>query len=258
MSTGNEQAIQDLTDQDILSTMTNILTNAANNEEPDDQIDVEIQSDMLFILASVCENDLHRKELFGTNGVDILLKYLKKKPELIWSGLGYQKLIIATIDCIWSSVIGCMMNENYFMEREGVFLLLDILEVGSQYFLFLQNCQLLIFIKASPKSMQNLILGSLLDLSDNIKSLAHLMQWEGKDNQKISHLLCNLWRLEEKEIGVERDEQGVIIDTAKPLASKEIEELKISLQANLPSRAIVEVSENMRAKIYGIFCKLGK
>ena len=59
--------------------------------------------------------------------------------------------------------------------------------------------------------MQNLILGSLLDLSDNVKSLAHLMQWEGKDNQKISHLLCNLWRDEEKEMGVERDEQGVII-----------------------------------------------
>jgi hypothetical protein len=45
--------------------MTNILTNAANNEEPDDQIDVEIQSDMLFILATICENDLHRKVNFG-------------------------------------------------------------------------------------------------------------------------------------------------------------------------------------------------
>jgi len=105
--------------------------------------------------------------------------------------------------------------------------------------------------------MQNLILGSLLDLSDNIKSLAHLMQWEGKDNQKISHLFCNLWRDEEKEIGVERDEQGVIIDTAKPLASKDTDEPKVSLQSNMPSRAIVEVSENMRAKIYGLFCKLG-
>ncbi len=120
------------------------------------------------------------------------MKYLKKKPELIWNGLGYQRLIIGTIDCIWSSVVGCMMNENYFMEREGIFYLLDILE-------------------ASPKSMQNLILGCLLDLSDNVKSLAHLMQWEGKENQKISHLLCNLWRDEEREIGVERDDQGIII-----------------------------------------------
>lgn len=61
--------------------------------------------------------------------------------------------------------------------------------------------------------MQNLVLGCLLDLSDNVKSLAHLMQWEGKDNQKVAHLLCNLWREEEKEIGVSRDEQGVIIGT---------------------------------------------
>ena len=43
------------------------------------------------------------------------MKYLKKKPELIWNGLGYQRIIIGTIDCIWSSVVGCMMNENYFM-----------------------------------------------------------------------------------------------------------------------------------------------
>ena len=150
------------------------------------------------------------------------------------------------------------MNENYFMEHEGIFLLLDILEVSCLKFKRIQNSEYFSFQKASPKSMQNLILGSLLDLSDNIKSLAHLMQWEGKDNQKISHLFCNLLRDEEKEIGVERDEQGVIIDTGKPLASRDTDEPKVSLQSNLPSRAIVEVSENMRAKIYGLFCKLGK
>jgi hypothetical protein len=61
VSTGNEQAIQDFTDQDVLTTLTNILTNSASNDEPDDQIDVEIQSDMLFIVSCMCESDLHRK-----------------------------------------------------------------------------------------------------------------------------------------------------------------------------------------------------
>ena len=31
----------------------------------------------------------------------------------------------------------------------------------------------------------------------------------------------------------------------------------ISLPANAPSQAIVDVSENMRAKIYALFCKIG-
>lgn len=58
--------------------------------------------------------------------------------------------------------------------------------------------------------MQNLILGCVLDLSDNPKTLTHLLQWEGKDNCKISHFLCELWRTEEKENGVDRDENGII------------------------------------------------
>ena len=32
----------------------------------------------------------------------------------------------------------------------------------------------------------------------------------------------------------------------------------IPLPANRPSQAIVDVSENMRAKIYSMFCKLGE
>ncbi len=78
------------------------------------------------------------------------------------------------------------------MEKEGIFYLLDILE-------------------ASPKSMQNLVLGCVLDLMDNIKTLAHLMQWEGKENQKIAHLLCRIWREEESDIGVLRDQFGMIV-----------------------------------------------
>lgn len=105
--------------------------------------------------------------------------------------------------------------------------------------------------------MQNLILGCLLDLSDNPKTLTHILQWEGKHNCKISHFLCDLWRTEEKENGVERDENGIISNMSKPLAPYNSEDVDESLPTNVPSKAIVEVSENMRAKIYGLFCKLG-
>lgn len=238
VSTNNEHAIQDLTDQGAMSILSNIIKNYSKSDEPNDQIDVEIQSDVLFILTCICENDLHRKELFGNEGVDILINLLRKKPVLIWNGLGYQRLIIGTIDCIWATLVGCILNEDYFIKKEGVFYLMDILEV-------------------SPKSMQNLILGCVLDLSDNPKTLTHILQWEGKANIRISHFLCDLWRTEENENGVERDENGIIANALKPLAAYNSEEVEESLPSSAPSKAIVEVSENMRAKIYGMFCKLG-
>ena len=76
--------------------------------------------------------------------------------------------------------------------------------------------------------MQNLILGCLLDLSDNPKTLTHMLQWESRDNNSVSHFLCALWRDEEKEMGVERDESGIILDTSKPLASANCEEVEDS------------------------------
>ena len=61
VSTSNEQAIQDFADQGILSSISKILDKYNEDDKSFDQIDVEIQSDMLFILSCVCENDLHRK-----------------------------------------------------------------------------------------------------------------------------------------------------------------------------------------------------
>ena len=47
-------------------------------------------------------------------------------------------------------------------------------------------------------------------------------------------------------------------DVKKPLMG-ELQETQgiLSLPANAPSQAIVDVSENMRAKIYALFCKIG-
>lgn len=61
VTTSNEQAIQDLTDQGALTVLSNALKLYSSTDNPNDQIDVEIQSDILFILTCICENDLHRK-----------------------------------------------------------------------------------------------------------------------------------------------------------------------------------------------------
>ena len=50
-----------MTDQGALSILSNIIKNYSSGNNPNDQIDVEIQSDVLFVLTCICENDLHRK-----------------------------------------------------------------------------------------------------------------------------------------------------------------------------------------------------
>ena len=45
-----------------------ILKKYSSNEKQNDQIDIEIQCDILFIITCICENDSHRK-------VNILIYY---------------------------------------------------------------------------------------------------------------------------------------------------------------------------------------
>lgn len=93
--------------------------------------------------------------------------------------------------CCRCAVVGCYSTEDYYLEREGVFLLVDLLEV-------------------CPKNMHNLILGCLLDLCENPKTVNHVLTWRGKGNSTVAHLLCEIWRAEEMEIGARRDAHGAI------------------------------------------------
>ena len=50
-----------------------------------------------------------------------------------------------------------------------------------------------------------------------------------------------------------------VTDANRPLMGQfQLNQGVISLPANCPSQAIVDISENMRAKIYAIFCKIGE
>ncbi|XP_074659217.1 cilia- and flagella-associated protein 69-like isoform X1 [Tubulanus polymorphus] len=239
ISTGEEVIIQDLVDQGAINQITGILSNVCKSDEDDDAIDVEMQCDMLFILSNLCEGDMHRRELFGREGVEVLTGYMKMNPRKISSGLGHHRLMLSTVDAIWCAVVGCYSTEDIFLETEGVFLLLDLLE----------TC---------PKSMHNLILGCLLDLTENPKCLPHINTWRGQGDKSAAHLMCELWREEEREMGVPREESGAIADFSNPLVGALQAEMGIiPLPSTCPSHSIVDVSENLRAKIYSLFTKLG-
>lgn len=59
--------------------------------------------------------------------------------------------------------------------------------------------------------MCNLILGILVEFCDNHKTASHINTWRGHKDQTAASLLIQLWRQEEKELGVKQDSNGKII-----------------------------------------------
>ncbi|KAF3819104.1 hypothetical protein GH733_013254 [Mirounga leonina] len=213
--------------QQLIGVFKNTISKANDKEEA---IVLEIQSDILLILSGLCEHHIPRKEIFGTEGVDIILRVMKTDPTKLQTGLGYNVLLFSTLDSIWCCILGCYPSEDYFLEKEGIFLLLDLLALNQKKF-----C--------------NLILGIMVEFCDNPKTVAHVNAWRGKKDQTAASLLIKLWRKEEKELGVKH--------TKKPLFTSFQEEQKIMpLPANCPTLAVMDVAENIRAKIYAVLGKL--
>ncbi|NXV73629.1 CFA69 protein, partial [Atlantisia rogersi] len=229
-----------LCDQGAISQLLDILKYAANkSKEKEDAILLEIQADILFLLSLLCENDVHRKELFSYEGMDILIPFIQMGPKKLSSGLSHNCLLLSALDCLWSCVIGCYIAEDYFLEKQGIFLLLDLLA-------------------SKQKNLYNITLGILVEFCDNPKTTSHISTWRGEQDQTAANLLIELWRQEELELGVKRDRYGRILDMKRPIASSfQKQQEVIPMPANCPSFAIMEISENIRAKIYSLLCKLG-
>ncbi|XP_013928826.1 PREDICTED: cilia- and flagella-associated protein 69 isoform X2 [Thamnophis sirtalis] len=228
----------DLCGQGAINQLLGILKFTTTNYK-DSALVMEIQSDILLILSTLCENNIHRKELFGWEGVDTLISFLKIDAKNFYSGLGHNRLLFCALDCLWCCVMGCTILEDYFLEKEGLFTLLDLLLINQ-------------------KNVCNLILGILVEFCDNPKTVSHINIWRGGKNQTAANLLINLWRQEEEEMGVKHDKSGRIVDTKKPLVGQfqKTQEV-IPMPANHPTIAVMDVAENMRAKIYCLICKLG-
>ncbi|XP_045352945.1 cilia- and flagella-associated protein 69 isoform X3 [Leopardus geoffroyi] len=234
----DETINNDLCEKGTIQQLIGVFKNIIKSHDKEEAIVLEIQSDILLILSGLCEHHIPRKEMFGTEGVDIILHVMKTDPMKFQSGLGYNVLLFSTLDSIWCCILGCYPLEDYFLEKEGIFLLLDLLALNQKKF-----C--------------NLVLGIMVEFCDNPKTTAHVNAWRGKKDQTAASLLIKLWRKEEKELGVKRDKHGMIIDTKKPLFTSFQEEQKIMpLPANCPTIAIMDVAENIRAKIYAVLGKL--
>ncbi|XP_055013409.1 cilia- and flagella-associated protein 69-like [Boleophthalmus pectinirostris] len=237
-SQGEETVNQDLCDQGSIGDLLGVLMQMEASSDEDDAVSLEIKSNIQFILSTLCESDMHRKELFGSEGVEMVIHFLKKGCDLFYSGLGHNKLLLSTVDCVWSCIVGCYTTEDFFLAKEGVCLLLDLL------------C-------SSPKCVHSLILSTLLELCENPNTGSHLRSWTDRAGQTAPRVLLQMWRDEEAELGVQRNQEGCITDPKKPLYHKQQEETQSLCLDGSSSASILEIGENLRAKIYLIFCAVG-
>uniref|UniRef100_A0A8C1LVR9 Cilia- and flagella-associated protein 69 ARM repeats domain-containing protein n=1 Tax=Cyprinus carpio TaxID=7962 RepID=A0A8C1LVR9_CYPCA len=238
-SVEHEPLRQDLCDQGAIGQLLGVLRWFLGRPQDEDAVALEIQTDCLFLLSVLCEGDVHRKELFGRDGVEVLIQYLSLDAALVFSGLGHNKLLLSTVDCLWSCVVGCLGAEDVFVERRGVDLLLQLLQ-------------------PSPRRMLSPLVSALLELCENPQAVTHLLRWSGDRDTSAPQLLLHIWRREEETTGVSRDPHGLITDVKRPIVSRHQDQSSSSSSSSHDvSAAVRDVSENLRANIYCIFCKLG-
>uniref|UniRef100_A0A3B3RP28 Cilia and flagella associated protein 69 n=1 Tax=Paramormyrops kingsleyae TaxID=1676925 RepID=A0A3B3RP28_9TELE len=229
-SLANEQLNQDLCDQGAIGQLlgmdiSRLMASFEKDGGEDDAMTVEIKTDILLTLSALCEQDLHRKELFGPDGVEIVTRFLKLSMANFYSGLGHNKLILSTVDAVWSCIVGCYMTEDLFLEKEGVFLLLDLLQ----------------------QKLLKKLMAAMIGRCQNTQGIAACCVW-GRIAADRSELVFP--RFVALFLGWP--------DVKKPILSACQEDASAEpLPADRPSASVMDVTENLRSKIYSIFCRLG-
>ncbi|XP_061679220.1 cilia- and flagella-associated protein 69-like isoform X3 [Syngnathoides biaculeatus] len=216
-----------------------LLMQMESNPGEEDSITVEMKSDMQIILAALCEGDMHKKELFGAEGVEMTIHFLRRGAGMFYSGLGHNKLLLSTMVCLRTCIVGCYTTEDWFLARDGVLILLDLLS-------------------SSPKCVHGVVLATLLELCDNQNTIPHILRWSDSAGRMAPSLLLRVWRREEEELGVARNQHGGISDPRQPvLAPRKLADADLMSTLDTQSAAVLEMRENPMSKIYLIFCRIG-
>eukprot|EP00742_Colponemidia_sp_Colp-10_P006462 GILJ01006923.1.p1 GENE.GILJ01006923.1~~GILJ01006923.1.p1 ORF type:complete len:958 (-),score=179.61 GILJ01006923.1:144-2795(-) len=150
------------------------------------------------ILSKLCTNCApNQRQLRKKGGIDILRKYLRyDTAESIEIPVF---LTLATVDCIWNSVVGNKKNESAFLDVEGVHGLLDLLEVA-------------------PEMIKRQVLSCLVDFFNNRKAARLFHDWHSeKTMESAAQLSIRLYVSEEQRLGL-IDEKGCITNLYRPIA----------------------------------------
>lgn len=188
-----------------------------------------VHSTAMLICASVChQNRSHRELFYKEHGVQTLMRFLTFESS---DPAERKQVILATLDCIWESIVGYRRNEEEFFAHNGIYLVLDLLE------------------SSQDKHMKRHVLGVMLDILENPRARSHVLEWRMKaDIEKgFGNLLIQLWNQEETELGVEYCEKGFIKNLQCPLRGAQQPRVHPAITSQ-NSRAVSELNENLRVR----------
>ncbi|CAH8660448.1 unnamed protein product [Dicrocoelium dendriticum] len=150
----------------------------------EDRTGIEMLTDILYILARACKDSAVRKTHLPVQAIDSILSLLSALPtrfaqlesnsacspfKLQLATLSVRpfihricllKLAVTLVDVIWCCIVGSGEHEQYFLTRNGAWLLLDLLE-------------------CYPRKIAHQVVGCLVDLSETQLCLPQLRSWSG-------------------------------------------------------------------------------
>jgi hypothetical protein len=149
------------------------------------------------VLSSFCSGHKANQRAFRKHGgVELLVKHIAYNPEeTLENFLSFE---VCVIDSVWSCIVGNLKNEQRFIDQDGLFNLLEVLEVG-------------------PMMLKRQCLGCLADLVENPRAARMFVQWNSDVTMKGGlKLLLELWDQEQIRRGAIND-MGEVLDCDRPL-----------------------------------------
>jgi len=161
----------------------------------------------LSIVSNACKDcRKNQKEIRRKGWIEIIKSNIKEIPPTV-SGEPDQYLL-AVLDCLWHAILQNKRSVLHFVDIEGVSTLLD----------YLDEC---------PEIHRRLVVSCLCKVLTVQRAKSAFTSWNSiKNMSNASQLMVKLYEEEEKRLGVEYEEEGVLKNPERPLAYNEAKTTK--------------------------------
>ncbi|VEN63456.1 unnamed protein product [Callosobruchus maculatus] len=179
------------------------------------------------------------KYLYGANidknctcYLEIVLNYIDRmlnpKPD---EPMYDNRIMVCIVDFIWETVMRSDLTTRQFMKRGGLYKMLDIVE---RY----------------PFHIKIITLGALVDMCEDSSCVPYMITWKSRKHSNFLSLLLEIFRQENKQIGVRTGPRGQIADEINPIMGEDQRNHTQDVAHSFP--AMYDLFMSCRPKIYAI------
>lgn len=212
---------KDFAERGIMDVLLDIVQNSKDN--PLDMREIAFN-----IIANISHNCRENQKEFRRKGGIEVLKTNLKFNEIDQTG-NSSTFLLAVIDCLNHAVFHCKRSELHFLDIEGVYCLLDLIE----------TCE---------PALKRVTLSSLCTILENNKSFQYFVEWNSSITTiNASQLLIQLYQKEDERFSV-KYVNGILADLDRPLLPMESYLIrKEREQGNSEHRAVDDLKATLAA-----------